>query len=306
MCRFIRLALIGLAITSTSVLVGAAQGGLLYSASLRNGDYGGGHKVGSYLPSSPYNASGSTGGDLSTLGIVDSADGVGFTTNHDVINFSLGADGKGGSKQSVFRATGTVSVKFRADGNHFVGGQPFVDNYGFNQFATGQATFGTGLSRNVGKDGVANTLDDQVEFSWSTWHSNVWYSHVDTGNDEVLTSFDRWHHLGLTWGGTTNKFEVWLDGVMVASDNSGSGAWGSSGFTLGSAYNFALGEIHQRSSGDSSAHGILYADLNIWDEVRAMGDTQLTNSPVPEPSSICIFAGCLFLGVGRRRSRRIV
>ncbi len=91
------------------------RAGLLYDASLRNGDYGGGFKVGSYLSGSLWNASGSAGGTLSTLGIIDSASGVKYTTTYDVINFSLGADSKGGVRQSGFRSTGTISVMFRAD-----------------------------------------------------------------------------------------------------------------------------------------------------------------------------------------------
>lgn len=262
------------------------DGSLLYHASLKNGDYGGGHKVGAWNGTG-WNASGSTGGDLSQLGIVDSSSGVTYTTRHDVINFSLGADGKGGSRQGDFRTRGTVSVMFRADLAAFTGGQPIVDNYGFNRFRSGQGTFGTGLSRNAGSDGIVNTSDDRVEFGWTTWHGGVWYSHVDTANDEVLADFDRWHHLGLTWGGTTNPFEVWLDGQLVATDNRGLGAWGSSG--LNSAYNFALGEIHERQYGDSSTTGITYANFRIWDEVRAYGDTTPGGGAVPEPSSLAIF-----------------
>ena len=103
--------------TALIVLVGVAQsahGSLLYKASLKNGDYGGGFQVGAgsgYL----WNASGSTGGDLGLLGIIDSVEGVTYTTRNDVINYSLGADGKGGYRQSNFRSQGTVSVFFKAE-----------------------------------------------------------------------------------------------------------------------------------------------------------------------------------------------
>jgi hypothetical protein len=270
---------------------------ILYSASLRNGDYGGGFQVGTYLVSSPWNRSGSLGGNLGTLGVVDSSAGVTFTTPNDVINFSLGADGK---DQAAFRTHGTVSVHFKADLSAFVTGQPFVDNYGFDQFNSGQATFGTAMSRHTGLDGFANTADDKVELSWNTWHSGVWYNHVDTTNDEVLLDFDQWHHLGLTWGGPTNHFEMWVDGVLVASDNlPGSfSAWGGSN----GAYNFALGEIHERMYGNSSPSGVMFADLEVWDEYRAMGNTQ---SPVPEPTTLMIWGtlGGLGLVAARRRKR---
>lgn len=212
-----------------------ADGGLLYDASLKSGDYGGGFRVGTYDSSKPYNASGSTGGNLTTLGIVDSATGVTYTTPNDVINFSLGADGK---DQTKFRTTGTLSVRFRADLADFIAGQPFIDNYGFNQFNSGQATFGSGMSRHLGADRVAGTADDRVELGWNTWHNNVWHSHIDTANDEILLAFDTWHNLGLTWGGPNNDFEVWVDGTMLASNNlpaSTVSAWGMSS----SAYNFA-------------------------------------------------------------------
>lgn len=274
-----------------------ADGDLLYNASLKNDDYGGGFRVGTYDSSRPWNRSGSTGGDLSTLGIVDSAVGATFTTPNDVINFSLGADGY---NRAQFRTMGTVSVLFKADLADFGSGQPFTDNFGFDQFRSGQATFGTGLSRHAGVDRVAGTADDGVELSWNTWHNNVWYSHVDTANDEVLLGFDQWHHLGLTWGGPTNQFEVWVDGVLWASDNLPTGtvaAWGRSD----SAYNFALGEIHERMYGKSSPFGIMFADLHIWDEYREHGDT----APVPEPGSVVLwsFVGVVAVGYVCRRRR---
>ena len=276
-----------------------ASAGLLYNAPLSNGDYGGGFKVGTYLAASPFNASGSTGGSLAALGIVDSADGVTFTTNHDVINFSLGAAGLGGAGRATFRTSGTVSVMFRADRATFVGGQPFIDNFGFNQFNTGQATFGTFMLLHNGLDGMPNTNDDRLEFAWNTWHSNVWYDHVDTASDEVVTTFDTWHHLGLTWGGPVNRFEVWLDGQLLATDGRNLGAWGSSGIGLGSAYNFALGEIHERFAGNGSPRGVKFANLRIWDEVRPLGDT----TPIPEPYSLFL-AGLFGLVMAGSRIRR--
>lgn len=293
-CRWI------LAVAALHIHTGVSFAGLLYNAPLSNGDYGGGFKVGTYLAASPFNANGSTGGSMAALGVVDSADGVTFTTNHDVINYSLGANGLGGAGRATFRATGTVSVMFRADGANFVGGQPFVDNYGFNQFNTGQASFGAFVSRHNGLDAMPNTSDDRLEFAWNSWHNNVWYDHVDTASDEVLATLDAWHHLGLTWGGPVNRFEVWLDGQLLATDDRNLGAWGSSALGLGSAYNFALGEIHERFASNASPRGIKFANLRIWDEVRTLGDT----APIPETSS-WIMAGMLCLMSGGVRLRRL-
>lgn len=271
---------------------------ILYNAPLTDGNYGGGFKVGVYSAANPFNASGSTGGSLAPLGIIDSSAGVMFTTANDVINFSLGADGKGGAGRATFRTTGTVSVMFRANRDTFITGQPFVDNYGFNQFNSGQGSFGTALARHNGPDNTPNTQDDRIEFSWTSWHNNVWYNHVDTAADQVVTTMNQWHHLGMTWGGPTNKFEVWLDGQLAATDARNLGAWGASYLGLGSGYNFALGEIHERVSGNNSARGIEFANLHIWDEVRPLGDT----TAIPEPATVWItVAAALALALRPRR-----
>ena len=165
-------------------------------------------------------------------------------------------------------------------------------------------TFGTGLSRDKGADGTEGTADDRVTVGWSTWHGGIWYSHVTT---PVLIGFDEWHHLGFAWGGPNDNFEVWVDGVLRAShDVPPSGAWGTSTLGgLGSAYNFALGEIHERRFGNSTVHGIMFADLEIWDEYRALGATQSQNpSSVPEPATLALLGlGLVGIGLGRRRRR---
>ena len=271
-----------LIVVSLFVFVGTrpADAGLLYSASLKNGDYGGGFQVGAFQSGAPWNRSGSTGGNLSALGIVDSSSGVTFTTPHDVINFSLGADGK---NRTSFRISGTVSVRFKANSTTFDGGQPFVDNYGFNQFNSGQATFGTAMNRHAGADSTPNTADDRVSFGWSTLHGGVWYSHTNSVIAADLPDFDNWHHVGFAWGGSNNDFEVWIDGFLLASNNiPASFPWGGSQ----AAYNFALGEIHERAVSDNSPEGVMFADLEIWDEYRELGNT---TTIVPEPSSLVIF-----------------
>lgn len=79
-------------LVSTIVFAQIAEGAKIYDASLKNGNYGGGFQVGTYPPG--FNTSGSVGGNLANLGIVDSPTGVTFTTRNDVNNYSLGADGK--------------------------------------------------------------------------------------------------------------------------------------------------------------------------------------------------------------------
>lgn len=279
-------------------------GTLLYSASLKNGDYGGGFIVDTFTSCGDPDGSSCGDGDLSNIGITNSANGVNYTSNNAVINYSLGADSKGGSRRSTFRTNGTVSVHFKADLQAFVSGQPFVDNYGFSQFNSGQGTFGTGLSRNNGADGTAGTTDDRISVGWSTWHSNVWYNHVPT--PVLITGFEDWHDLGFAWGGPNDQFEVWVDGVLMAShDVPSSGAWGTSTLGgLGSAYNFALGEIHERKLGNSSVHGIMFADLEIWDEYRAHGATQAqAPAEVSEPTTTALLVLGL-LGASFARKRR--
>ena len=279
-------------VISTFGVIQTAHSSLLYSASLKDGNYGGGFIVDTFTSCSDPDGSSCGDGDLSEIGITDTSNGVSYTNSNAVINYSLGRDGKGGSKQSTFRTTGTASVSFKADLRSHASGQPFVDNYGFNQFHGGQGTFGTGMSRNTGGDGTAGTSDDMVSIGWSTWHSGVWHNHATTA---VLASYDQWHDLGFAWGGPGNVFEIWLDGVLMSSHTLPGGVtptWGSSGFLLGSAYNFALGEIHERPFGNSTTHGVMFADLEIWDEYRANGATARIDPPVPEPAT------ALLMGLG--------
>jgi hypothetical protein len=263
------------------------RGDLLYSASLRNGDYGGGFIVDTFTSCTDPDGSSCGDGNLGEIGITNSPDGVTYTNQNAVINFSVGRDFA--SKLTGFRVRGTVAFWFRASRTGHALGQTIIDNYGFNQFNSGQGSFGAGLSRNP-MGTPADTTDDMVQVGWSTWHSNVWYSHT-TAQTPVLTTYDEWHHVGFVWGGPSHDFEIWVDGVLRAHNTLPAGvtkSWGSSaGF--GSGYNFALGEIHERVNGNSTVYGVTFRDLTIWDEARPNGD--FPQAPLPTITSIVPSSG---------------
>jgi hypothetical protein len=239
-------------------------GSLLFEASLRNGNYGAGAAVNTFPPNH--------GGSPGVLGIVNSSDGATFTStettgrSNALINWQIGA----GASNPAFRRTGTVSFWFKADRATHVGGSILGDNYGFNQFHNGQGTFGVGASRKLNGAGAD---DDQVTVGWSTWHNNVWYDH--TASQVPVLEYNRWYNIGFTWGGPQYNFEIWLDGTRVVGRNLPAGAtfpWGSDGFP--SAFNFGLGDNHERGIDPyNSAAGVTFADIRIWSEHRAQGDT---------------------------------
>jgi hypothetical protein len=310
-CRLslVRSLFAGTALWLSALLASSSvQAGMLYSASLKNGSYGGGFIVDTFTSTSDPDGSSAGDGNLSNIGIVNTAAGVNYTANNAVINYSIGRD-FGGAMQTSFRTHGTVSVRFKASLQDHVGGQPFTDNYGFNQFNSGQGTFGTAMSRSIGTDGLAKTADDRVSIGWSTWHLGIsgnWRNHVAA---PILLTYDDWHYLGFTWDGAAKKFEIWVDGVLRAADmlpSGATGSWGASWLGLGSAYNFALGEIHERAFGNSSTYGVTFSDLTIWDEYRTLGGTQAPQV-IPEPSTgFLLGIGSLLFGQWswRRRHRQ--
>lgn len=279
--------------------ISTAHAALLYNASLKNGDYGAGFIVDTFSSCNDPDGSSCGDGDLSNIGISNTTEGVSYTSSNAAINFSLGKDGLGGYRQRDFRTRGTVSVMFKADSSTFTSGQLFTDNYGFNQYRTGQGTNGSGLGRLAGEDGILNTTDDQISVGWSTWNSGTWYSH-NSPSSPLLLNLDEWHHIGFAWGGPGDNFEIWVDGELRTShDTPASGLWGGD-FSIGSAYNFALGEIHERAYGNSSMYGITFANLEIWDEYRALG---ATTAPVPVPAAFSLFAlGLASLGLSKKKS----
>lgn len=300
------LALVGLAMPVTS------NAATLVDASLRSGDYGTGAKIDMFT--SCGDASGRTcgNGNLSEIGLVESAEGTTFTSTQSdlqsnaVVSWYLAGLSSAlvGSKQVTFRTQGTLSFAFRADPTGFVGGHLFTDNKGFNSFRNGQGSFSGAASRNNGTDGIAGTADDQVAIAWNSWHASIsgnWRAH-----GSGLASLGEWHRVGVTWGGPSHDFELWIDGVLAAYDDPFAAAfqaWGDTGYS-GSGANIALGDIHERGvDGENGAAGVTFADVRIWNEAVAFGDAL----PIPEPGTgTLIAAGCALLGWrrGRRAPRR--
>ena len=271
-------------------LPGVACADLLYSASLRNGDYGGGFVLDTFDFYTCPDPDGSSCGDgnLSNIGITNTPDGVAYTNQHAVINFSVGRDFP--SKQSGLPRPRHGFVLVPRQPAAHTNSQTIVDNYGFNQFNSGQGCFGAGLARHA-MGTPADTSDDMVSVTWGTWHDNVWYYHT-TAQAPVLTTYDEWHHVGYVWGGTTHDFEIWVDGALRAWRDLPTGvtkSWGSVFNAHGSGYNFALGEIHERIVGNSTVYGVTFRDLAIWDEVRPNGDYPMV--PMPTITSIVPSSG---------------
>lgn len=301
----------GLVLAVAGVLLpGSSGAALLVDASLRGGDYGGGAKIDTFSSCGVASGVGCGNGNLSEIGIVESAEGTTFTSteidsqSNAVVSWYLAGQPSGlvGSRQVTFRTQGTISFAFRADSASFIGGHLFTDNKGFNSFYNGQSSFSSAATRNSGGDGIAGTQDDLVSVGWNSWHTSLpgnWRSH-GTG----LTSFDEWHRLGVTWGGATHDFELWIDGVLMAYDDPFAAAfqaWGDSAYS-GSGANIALGDIHQRGvDQENGVAGVTFADLRIWNEAVAFGDAMA----IPEPGTATLVAtGCALLG-WRRRGRRI-
>ena len=146
--------------TPTATLT-AVPSTLLFEATLKDGDYGVGQAINTFPPDH--------GGSPEVLGIVDSSDGVTFTSteasgrSNALINWEVGVN-------AALRSSGTISVCFMADGATHVSGEMVGENYGFNQFRNGQATFGTTAGRLGNGPGLE---DDQVIIGFNSWHNNI-------------------------------------------------------------------------------------------------------------------------------------
>jgi hypothetical protein len=235
--------------------VEATTASLLHQASLRSGDYGTGLTIDTMDPDH--------GGSPHVLGIVDSPDGVTYTStetdgrSNALINWSIDS-----SDRSQYLNTGSVSFMFKADRGTHVSGEIFGDNYGFSAYHHGQSAFATYASRIANGDGPE---DDQVQIRWSAIVGGAW-----KWRDPVTLEYDRWYHIGLAWGGPVNNYETWVCGELLAAD-SPSLPWG----VYNSATNVGLGDNHERGyDAYGSAAGVTFADIRIWNEYRSLGDTQ--------------------------------
>ena len=267
-----RLAVIAMAALVAALVAGGAVatagGSLLHEASLKGGDYGTGVAIDTMDPDH--------GGSPHALGIVDTSEGVMFTSteadgrSNALINWYI-ADP---ADRLSFRNSGTVSFMFKAERETHVSGEIFGDNYGFGQFRNGQSAISASASRIANGPGTA---DDQVQVQWKTTDgSGPWYTH-----GPVTLEYDRWYHIGLAWGSSENSHETWVCGQLGAADSVGPIPWGVSWGT-GSATNVGLGCNHERGYGlYSSAAGVTFADVRIWDEYRPQGDTEPCAAPQP-------------------------
>ncbi|SPD75486.1 exported hypothetical protein [uncultured Desulfobacterium sp.] len=248
---------------------GSAQSDLLFSASMRNGDYGGGTAVDTMDGIYGHGAS------PHVLGIVNSAQGTTFTStetdgrSNAIINWVI----SNATQRSNFRNHGTFSFWVRFDSATFCQGWVLGDNYGFDQFYHGQGTFGS----------HAYKKDDGVMLSWSAWWNSIWDYPYDNTN---RLQYDRWYNVGYAWGGPDNDFEIWVDGVLVSARDWGSGysfPWGMD--YPPSGINFGFGDNHERGYDSyGSVAGATFADVHIWNEYRVLGDT------VGEVNSVCASA----------------
>ncbi len=267
----------------TTAIMGVAHGGLLYEASLRSGDYGGGWAVETLeCPAScPFPTA-----TANPLGIVNGPEGVTFTSTESdgrsnaLVNWFIGDD------RIAFKQQGTVSFWFKADRRAHVAGAIFGDNYGYENFCNGQGTFAAHTNRIENGEGID---DDQVQLTWTVWNealSGYWASPT---NPEPLLEYDRWYHVGYTWGGTENDFEIWIDGALVSAADWPSGAafpWGMEQIGVPSGINFGLGSNHQRGCTIyTSTAGVTFADLRIWNEYRPQGDTTSEFALLSPPDS---------------------
>jgi VCBS repeat-containing protein len=229
------------------LLIGApASANQLVTASLKNGNYG----TGTAVPP--------------TNGVVATPDGVRFIPTEAsgrssaLVNWQIG-------NNSTWRRTGTITFLFKATRGQLAAGEILGDNYGFGQFHNGQSAFSASASH---APNGAGPDDDRVSISWKSWHAGVWYIH-----SVVQIEYDKWYSLGFAWGGPAAEFEIWVNQVRKSAVNiAGSFPWGLE--SPPSGFNMGLGDNHERGVDSyNSAAGVMFADIRMWNEYRALGDT---------------------------------
>jgi hypothetical protein len=257
-------------------LTAAAQADLLHQATLKNGDYGDGARVDTMDPIQ--------GGSPHVLGIIDSAEGVTFTPTETggLSNALINWTQPDQTKRLALKNHGTISFRVKFDRQNHVNGWIIGENYGFDKFNHGQASFGAYATR-MDQVLVGDKSDDQVRLHWNVWFETYypppplqpnWLMVTDLSN---RLQYDRWHDVGFAWGGPDHDFEIWANHKLISAYDLPAGAslpWGQEYSWVPSGYNVSLGNEHQRGyQGYSTASGLTFADINIWNEYRPFGDT---------------------------------
>lgn len=256
-------------LTSPPPVPGGVTPELLVSASLRDGDYGGGSVInrmscvawcwlGSVGHGAQYGVQGVQNGPYGVTYLSTEPGGL----SDALINWQLPS-----AKRTPFRTSGTASMCITLDRDGHVSGWFLGDHYGYDQFAHGQGTFGSYAGR-LNK-GTADKDDDQWAFHTNFWYNNTWYP----GGQSPPLEYDRTYRIGIAWGGPTNAFEYWVDGNLVRAGTVPL-PWGSAGLGWGSATNLALGDNHERGVHSyGTLAGARFSDLHLWKGYIAQGDS---------------------------------
>jgi len=263
-----------------------ARGALFIDASLKSGDYGGGLTQDTMAPNH--------GGSPHVLGIQNWVEGVTFTPTESDGRSNAVIYWQPGVHREQFRRTGAIQFAIFVDsevhGAMASGGDIWCDNYGWNQFRHGQATFSSRTSPRPGDP-------SHFSLSWQSLHGGTWFQVLAT--TPVILDYDRWYTLGYAWGGPDHDFEFSVDGALIGTFDLPGGAsfpWGLS--SPPSATNWGLGSLHERGYGAyGSSAGVTYADLRVWDEYMRLWEPQVV---IPEPATVALL-GLGLLALRRRR-----
>lgn len=280
-----------LAVAAALALLGSpAHGGLFIDASLKSGDYGGGLTQDTMNPNQ--------GGSPHVLGIQDWVEGVTFTPTEGDGRSNAVIYWQPGVHREQFRRTGAIQfavfVDSQVHGAMAHGGDIWCDNYGWNQFNHGQATFSC-------RTGPISGDPSHFSLSWQALHGGNWY-YVTGATAAVTLDYDHWYTLGYAWGGPDHDYEFSVDGVLVGTFDLPGGVsfpWGLSSPPSGT--NWGLGSLHERGIRSPYAYGscsgVTYADLKAWDEYVRLWEAEQV---IPEPATLSVL-GLALLALARRR-----